>query len=266
MRGSTEPRRKLRNLRTAEGPHNAIPAPFEDPEYLQHPPSQTVTATATAATAAPNDPAKPSPIIPTKRKTPDNPDNPDDENPIIKHLRSLEERLGKRIGALEETRSTHSSRHSSRRSSRSSSKVSATVCGDGQAQHPTQNPAQQLPVGHMQTTPANVNEYTVMPNAVPVLPENDVLDRFAKLFHDEDQNTRKTVQLHKIAKHFPTAGRRIAALETWVGVKSAFSNKGIWAASVAVHIGQIPRLSAIYGWPNVRNYEIAFYSRYHMLE
>jgi hypothetical protein len=109
-------------------------------------------------------------------------------------------------------------------------------------------------------------EYSVMPNAVPIPPENNIFDCFAKLLRDEDQDTPKSMQLPKFSKHFPTFGHWIAALQTWVGVKSAFSNKGLWAASVGVYIGQITRLCAIYGWANVRNYEVAFYTRYYTLD
>jgi phage shock protein A len=140
--------------------------PLKDPEYFEFIAQKTAAATTVTTT----DFAQPqTQSVPTKRKTPD---NPDDENPIIKHLNSLEERLGKRIGALEEKISTHSSRRSSRRSSRSpSSRVSATVFGDGQAQHPTQNPTQQPLVEYMQTTPANVNGIAHIP--LPPTPHLD---------------------------------------------------------------------------------------------
>jgi hypothetical protein len=110
-------------------------------------------------------------------------------------------------------------------------------------------------------------EFTVTSDALITTPaDDDVFDRVAKLFRGEDYDTPKSVQVPKIAKHFPTPGHWIAALGTWMGVKSAFANKGIWAASVAVHIGQIQRLTSVYGWAKVRNYEIAFYNRYHNID
>jgi hypothetical protein len=110
-------------------------------------------------------------------------------------------------------------------------------------------------------------EFTAMLNAVPATSE-DIFDRVKKLFTGvNSQDTPKPIPLEKIGKNFPTSGHWIIALETWRGVKSAFaSGKGLWSASVGVHIGHLLRLTAIYGWPNVRNYEISFYARYHTID
>jgi hypothetical protein len=108
-------------------------------------------------------------------------------------------------------------------------------------------------------------EFGIMNDEIEI-PDDTVINRLAKVLDGEETTENRTMKLSKIAKGFPSPSHWVAALTVWMGIKSAYGARQIWAASVMMHIAQVGRLNYLYGWQTLVNYEIAFFSRYHTID